>query len=785
MKHIRINIRQRILFTVLIAVLLTYALSLGFLLYRNKANNIQTAIQTGRQQVAELAARLKCDINVSLTLARDLSNVMYGVVPQTWEAQERELDRAIQQIVASNYLYSEIMGTFDLKLKVPDYAYKEGQYEVIYPFNDSSQRKIAALRDTSGYITNLSYIEYRNYNEEKFLEPYLLRPDTSGKVHYVVGISVPVRDSAGEAIGVIAINRQASYYRKKFAEYHPYPDMSVFLFSSNMKVIAGPEDELIGQDAREILAQVPEFTDKVLLMRQGVVLAQSYVSPMTSKESFLFSAPIYVGDIRHPWTICMVVSHESLLAFSDETVRLTVWLTAISLLILIIVLIWLSTSIGSALHVISNTLKKIAAGHIDEELHLPYHSHDEIGDIASYTNLLLDRITAKVAIAQAIGRGEQNKDYKAEEEDVLGCSLVELQKSLHSAKEREAKQRLVEEEQAWATQGLARFSEYMRVETTDIVGFTYDILHHLAHYVKADIGAVYLCEKDEEDKTYLKLTSAYAYEVRKYADVHFYIGDGLVGRCAMEQHRIYITELPKGYVKITSGLGHEAPNSLVLIPIMMNDVLQGVLELARFGEFAEYVLKFIENVVGSFAATLVALRNNIQTQQLLQEARIRSEEISAQEEEMRQNLEELQTIQEEVARKSAEMESWNRAMQSACCIVEYDTRGYLTFANNEFLSLLRISLAEIQNHHHSEGIDLGEDQLRNYQNFWQDLLNGQVKRNIRNHIHRNNIDLIFTETYAPIFNEHHQVVKILKIAFNITDFVTQESPQASEPETKE
>ena len=390
-------------------------------------------------------------------------------------------------------------------------------------------------------------------------------------------------------------------------------------------------------------------------------------------------------------------------------------------------------------------------------------------------------MAAKVAFAQAIGAGDQEKEFEAADGDVLGQSLLEMQQSLRAAKKREIQQREQEEQQAWATQGMALFSEYLRVETNDIVGFTYDILHHLAQYVSADIGAVYLVEKDQEQKDILALTSAYAYQVRKYTSARFAIGEGLVGRCAMEQKRIYLTDIPKGYVKISSGLGYDAPNALVLVPIMMNDVLQGVIELARFGFFEEYVLRFIESVMGSFAATLVALRNNIQTQRLLQEARIRSEEITSQEEEMRQNMEELQTIQEEVARKSAELESWNRAMQSACCVVEYDTRGYLLYANNEYLSLLRMSLAEIQNHHHTEGMEMRADQARAYHNFWQDLLHGQVKRNIRNRIKRNGQILTFTETYAPILNERNEVVKILKIAFNISEFLS-DAPQSDSAE---
>ncbi len=785
MIRFQMTIRKRLLLTVLSVVLLTYCLSLGYLIYRDLMYNHQSSLQNGRVQIAEYATQLRNDLNISLTLARDLSGIMEGVSPITWDERIAEFRRICERIThTEGYDYSEIVATFDYKLQNPTYPHREGQYELIYPFSDTLQLPVAALRDTSGFSTNISYFEHRNQNEEEMLEPYLLRRDSAGKVRYVVGVSVPVHDSLQRPVGVITINRAADYYRKKFLEFHPYNDMSLFLFSRDMKVIAGPEAELMGQDAENILSQIPSFNDKVLLMRQGTFLAESYVSPMTGQVSYIFSAPIRIGTVRHPWTLCMSVSREALLAYAASTTRISILIAIGGVLLLFLVIFWLSTQIGGALRRISKTLTALAQGHIDSELRLDFRMRDEIGVMAHSVNQLLESMEKKANFAQAIGRGEQEQELDVAEEDVLGVSLVEMQNSLQAAKIREMMQREQEEQQAWATKGMALFSEYMRVETNDITGFTYDILHHLTEYVHADIGAIYLVEKDAEERRYLTLTSSYAYQVRKYAEAQFEIGEGMVGRCAMEQKRIYLTDVPKGYVKISSGLGHEDPNSLVLVPIMMNDVLQGVLELARFGDFEEYVLRFIENVMGSFAATLVALRNNIQTQHLLQEARIRSEEISSQEEEMRQNMEELQTVQEEVARKSAELESWNRAMQSACCIVEYDTRGYLQYANNEYLSLLRLSLSEIQGHHHAEGMVMNAEMSKRYQIFWRELLNGQIKRNVRNQFKRNGLVLTFNETYAPILNEHGEVVKILKIAFNISEFMTEVSANAASGSSK-
>ena len=43
---------------------------------------------------------------------------------------------------------------------------------------------------------------------------------------------------------------------------------------------------------------------------------------------------------------------------------------------------------------------------------------------------------------------------------------------------------------------------------------------------------------------------------------------------------------------------------------------------------------------------------------------------------------------------------------------------------------------------------------------------------------RNGIELIFTETYAPILNERGEVIKVLKIAFNITDYIANQSENA-------
>ena len=196
MMRFQMTIRKRLLLTVLSVVLLTYFSSLGYLIYRDLMYNHQSSLQNGRVQIAEYATQLRNDLNISLTLARDLSGIMEGVSPITWDERIAEFRRMCERIThTEGYDYSEIVATFDYKLQNPAYPHREGQYELIYPFSDTLQLPVAALRDTSGFSTNISYFEHRNQNEEEMLEPYLLRRDSAGKVRYVVGVAVPVHDS--------------------------------------------------------------------------------------------------------------------------------------------------------------------------------------------------------------------------------------------------------------------------------------------------------------------------------------------------------------------------------------------------------------------------------------------------------------------------------------------------------------------------------------------------------------------------------------------------------------
>jgi hypothetical protein len=84
---------------------------------------------------------------------------------------------------------------------------------------------------------------------------------------------------------------------------------------------------------------------------------------------------------------------------------------------------------------------------------------------------------------------------------------------------------------------------------------------------------------------------------------------------------------------------------------MVNDKVNGVLEIASFVDLKKYEVDFLRKACESISSTVVTMNINFKTSQLLASTQSQAEEMRAQEEEMRQNMEEMKATQEEFTRK--------------------------------------------------------------------------------------------------------------------------------------
>ena len=263
-------------------------------------------------------------------------------------------------------------------------------------------------------------------------------------------------------------------------------------------------------------------------------------------------------------------------------------------------------------------------------------------------NSRLSSMDRNIAFAEEISRGNLEAQYgEGEQADEMGSSLLSMREGLLDASQRE-------ENEKYKNVGIAEVSDILRKHMGDLDELTGQVLTKLVKYLGANQGGLMLI-REEGGESFFEMVACYAYERRKFVEKRIELTEGLIGASFQERDIIYMTDVPDNYVRITSGLGTANPGCLLIVPLMANEEIVGMIELASFDVLKNHQIDFVKRAAESIASTIVSARIGERTNSLLEEARKMTEEMQAQEEEMRQNMEEMQATQEEMRRAQHEL----------------------------------------------------------------------------------------------------------------------------------
>ena len=245
--------------------------------------------------------------------------------------------------------------------------------------------------------------------------------------------------------------------------------------------------------------------------------------------------------------------------------------------------------------------------------------------------------------------GMDNKVKEFNKNSIAG-ELIKMRNQMQKAKQ-------VDEIRIWANEGLSKFADLIRKSENDLYQLSEELISNIVEYLGAQQGGLFFISKDEGDKQFLELMGCYAYQRKKFLEKRIEIGQGMVGQCFLEGETTYITNIPDEYVNITSGLGNTNPTNLLIVPLKINEEVVGVIEIASIKTLENHKIEFMERLAEIIASSISTVKKNDSNRILLEQSQHHSEERRAQEEEMRQNMEELQATQEQIHRKNEEVEN--------------------------------------------------------------------------------------------------------------------------------
>ncbi|MFD7827824.1 HAMP domain-containing protein [Kitasatospora sp. NPDC059803] len=217
------------------------------------------------------------------------------------------------------------------------------------------------------------------------------------------------------------------------------------------------------------------------------------------------------------------------------------------------------------------------------------------------------------------------------------------------------------EEQDWLKTNLASFSALMQGRR-DLGVVAESVMDELAPLVGAQCGVFYLAE-DSPVGTVLQLVGSYAFPDGE-RPTRFRLGESFVGQAARSRRAITVDALPPDYLAASSGLGRTGALSLVVLPIVVEDQVLGVIELASVQPFTQVHLDFLDQLMETIGVNVNTIIANARTDELLGESQRLTAELQVRSQELQARRDELQASNAELEEKADLLAAQNRDIET-------------------------------------------------------------------------------------------------------------------------
>ena len=223
-------------------------------------------------------------------------------------------------------------------------------------------------------------------------------------------------------------------------------------------------------------------------------------------------------------------------------------------------------------------------------------------------------------------------------------------------------------EQDWLKTNLAKFTNMLQGQR-DLTTVGRLLLSELTPLVNAHQGVIYQMEGEEKNNS-LNLLAAYADDGSNGHPQSLGLGEGLIGQCALDKRRMLITDMPGGTVPISSALFKVTPRNNIVLPVLFENQVKAVIELASIHEFTALQTMFLEQLTTSIGIVLNSIEATMQTEGLLKQSQQLAGELQAQQKELQQTNEQLEQKAQQLAERNVEVERKNQEIEQARRAVE-------------------------------------------------------------------------------------------------------------------
>lgn len=611
---------------------------IAFTAYRMRHNALDNAqkllLTESREYSKEIQMELDNAIIVNRTLCETVGSVKNDI---PIHFSRTEIQDLLKNILVK---FPNLLGTYTV-WEPNSYDGSDAKYAnaiahdstgrfVPYAYRVENEIKIEAIIGYDDKAVSSWYFEPKQTMKETVMDPFYYQN------MYLISIINPIVKN-NIFYGISGVDMSMDFIQKLVDGFNLYDgNASIAILSdAGTIIVAKKKPKLAGQISTELSSSLPEN-----------LFSKSQGYSDIARDTIRVFVPFQLGESTKSWGVYIQVPKAVLMKDSNLLLLILCLVGFLSMIVLVYGIYYFTGKLTSPILTVAAFAEDMALGNINKELVFD-NTSEEIEKLqSSFQKIALSQKNI-TAVCKSIADG----DFSTKA--VVRSANDELSQSVNKMIDNLQQSYIDEKKRNWTTEGLATFAELLRSDS-NLDSLADNLISKLIKYLNANQGGLFLLNKDNSSEQNLELVACYAYDRKKYLHKKLAIGEGIVGQCYLEKAPIFLSDIPENYVKITSGLGDANPRFIVTIPLIREDEVMGVLEIASFSKIEDYKISFIEKLAESIASSIYNIRINDRTKVLLEQSQVQAEEMRAQEEEMRQNMEELQATQEELYRKEQE-----------------------------------------------------------------------------------------------------------------------------------
>ncbi|MEP1781945.1 methyl-accepting chemotaxis protein [Reichenbachiella sp.] len=431
-----ITVRKKMMIFILGITVVIYLITLGYIGFSLRENAIVEARRLADTFSSQKANEIKSILNEDMAVARDMAAIVKDYTYKPKAIRDSLRESLMVNILKTYPKYDAVWMSWQLWAIQPGWEKENGRERVNFYMRDgkvNQSRELANLEkdpDSGIYY----HLKTTPSESEKLSEPYwYLDYDYSSNTRdSILGISPTVTiEVDGRFAGVIGSDMTLSDFQS-MSEIEFFEKGYAFLLSNEGVIIAHQDPSLYSLSIDTL-----SFTKSINLkevkekIAEGEQFSYTVYDDTFGEEVYVSFAPVDIGKSNYPWSAATIVPVSEITAPFNVTLQITLVVGLIGLAFLSFVIWSISNHITLSIESSNHLLKDLALGKLDQNQKLIIDANDELGEMASSVNVLVDELSKKAEFSREIGEGNLESDFQAaSDQDSLGQSLLKMRDNL-------------------------------------------------------------------------------------------------------------------------------------------------------------------------------------------------------------------------------------------------------------------------------------------------------------------------------------------------------------------